>query len=331
MRNVELILKKIKEKARIVDKFILDHLDGVHRTLYEASLHLFKAGGKRMRPYLALTSYQVFREDIERVIPFASALEILHTFTLIHDDIMDNDDLRRGQPTVHKVWGIPIAILAGDYLFAKVFQVMSHANVKPEIRVEAIKELSNTTIILCDGQTYDLSFEEMDLVPVEDYHKMIFKKTGSLIKTSARLGGIVAEADGKYVDALGEFGEKVGIAFQMIDDIIGLIGEEEVTGKPKGSDIREGKKTLPIIYALNKSEGKEREFLMNVLNPNREKDRSEIEKAIQIITDLGAIDYTRELAKKLYNEGIEALDKLPESDAKSELLDFAYVIVERNF
>ncbi|MGQ4892137.1 MAG: polyprenyl synthetase family protein [Candidatus Njordarchaeia archaeon] len=331
MGRTEEFLKKIKEKAKIVDKFILENLDQLHKDLYEASLHLFKAGGKRARPYLALTSYQIFRDDIEKMIPFASSLEVLHTFTLIHDDIMDNDDLRRGQPTVHKVWGVPMAILAGDYLFAKVFHLVSNADAEPSVIAEAVREISEMMIKLCDGQAYDLTFEKLEKVPIEDYYSMISKKTAALIRTAARLGGIVAKADRKYVDLLGEFGEKIGIAFQMVDDIIGLIGEEGVTGKPKGSDIREGKKTLPILYALGKLEGEELEFLKEMLDLEKNKTKEDIEKAISLIEKTGAIEYVRNKAKELYKEAIGALKQLPDSKAKEELLDFAYVMVERNF
>ncbi len=329
--DVEATLKKIKENAKIIDEFILSNIDDMHKELYEASIHYIKGGGKRIRPYLAVTAYRVFKDDVEKVIPFAASLEVLHTFTLIHDDIMDNDEIRRGVPTVHVVWGVPMAILAGDYLFAKVFDLISNADADPKVIVRAIREISRTMIELCDGQAYDMSFEKLKEVPVEEYYKMIYKKTGSLIKTSARFGGIVAEAEEKYIDYLGEFGEKIGIAFQIIDDVIGLVGEEEKTGKPKGSDLREGKKTLPILYALSKLEGEEKEFLMSLLDPNREKTQDEILKGIELIEKTGAIEYAKNLARKIYDEAITAVKKLPESKAKDELIELAYVIVERNF
>ncbi len=329
--KVEETLRKIKESAKIVDEFIFSNFDKLHKDLYEASLHYFKAGGKRIRPYLALTSYKLYRDDIERVLPFAAGLEVLHTFTLIHDDIMDNDDIRRGLPTVHRVWGVPMAILAGDYLFAKVFDLASKADVEPEIIVRVLRVLSETTITLCDGQAYDMWFERKDDVSVDEYYDMIRKKTGALIKASAEIGGIVGGGSEEDIRNLGEFGEKIGVAFQIIDDVIGLVGEEKVTGKPKGSDVREGKKTLPILYALERLEGEDKKFLMSILKKERTFSDEEIEKAISLIEKTGAIDYSRELAKKIYSEAIQALNRLPDKPAKKDLRELAYVIVERNF
>ena len=331
MDKSEEILRKIKEKAKIVDDYILKNLVGVHEILHEASVHLIKGGGKRLRPYLAITSYQIFDSDISKILPFASSLEVLHTFTLIHDDIMDNDDLRRGLPTVHRVWGVPMAILAGDYLFAKVFQLASEANVDPKISIRAIREIANTTIIICDGQAYDLSFENREIVELNEYFDMISKKTAALFRASAKIGGIVADTRDEYIKYLGEFGYKIGIAFQIIDDIIGLIGEEKKIGKPRGSDIREGKKTLPIIYALNNLRGEKLDFLKKVLKPGVTKSKEDIEKAIKIIEEVGAIDYSKEYAKKIYDEAIKALKKLPKTSARDELLDFSIVLIERNF
>ena len=331
MDDTSFLLEQIKKKASIVDDFIFKNLGGVHQTLNEASAHLIKAGGKRLRPYLAITSYQIFDSDITKILPFASALEVLHTFTLIHDDIMDNDDLRRGLPTVHRVWGLSMAILAGDYLFAKVFQLASNANVDPKISVRAIKEISETSVIICDGQAYDLSFEEREIVSADEYFDMISKKTAALFRASTRLGGIIADADEEHIKNLGEFGFKIGVAFQIIDDIIGLVGEEKVTGKPRGSDVREGKKTLPILYALNNLSSSELEFLKKMLKPGVEKSKDDIEKAVNLIEKAGGIEFSRNYARKIYNEAIEALKKLPKNDAREELLKFSIVLVERNF
>ena len=329
--NVEETLKKIKENAKIVDEYIFSNFDKLHKDLYEASLHLFKAGGKRIRPYMAITSYRLFRGDVERVLPFAAGLEVLHTFTLIHDDIMDNDDIRRGLPTVHRVWGIPMAILAGDYLFAKVFDLASKADVEPETIVKVLRVLASTTIILCDGQAYDMWFEKREDVKADEYYEMIKKKTGALIKASAEIGGIVGGGSEEDIKNLGEFGEKIGVAFQIIDDVIGLVGEEKVTGKPKGSDIREGKKTLPILYALERLKGEEKQFLLSIIRKEREASDEDIERAVSLIEKTSAITYARELAKKIYSEAIRALEKLPKNEARDDLRELAYVIVERNF
>ncbi|MBS7620428.1 polyprenyl synthetase family protein, partial [Candidatus Bathyarchaeota archaeon] len=217
-----------------------------------AARHLLESGGKRIRPYILLKSCEIVGGDPNNAISFAAAVELLHNFSLIHDDIMDNDPLRRGVPTVHVKWGIPIAITSGDLLFAKTYEsILKGKKISPLTHdrfIECIERITTATISICEGQAMDLSFQSSD-VGEDDYLKMIDGKTASLFKACAEIGGIVGGGESTEVRILGEFAWNSGVAFQLIDDYLGLIGDEKTLGKPVGSDIREGKKTLIIIHA----------------------------------------------------------------------------------
>ncbi len=326
----EELLKHVKELAKMVDDYMLSNLRGDAKELYEASQHLIKAGGKRLRPFLILNSYNIFRDDIERVLPIAAAVEIFHTFTLIHDDIMDQDETRRGRPTVHVLWGVPFAILAGDLLHAKVYEFMAKSDIKAENKIRIIKEMAEAAAIICEGQAMDMEFEKRMDVSVEEYMDMIRRKTAYLFRCSSRFGAIAADAGESLIDALTTYGEKIGIAFQMIDDILGLFGEEKETGKPVGSDVRESKKTYPILYAIQNASKEKKDKLLEIL-AKQNKTEEEIREAIEIIKENGGGEATRELARKYANEAIKSIEILPDGTAKNYLIRLAEFVIERSY
>jgi len=326
----ENLLKKIKGKAKLVDEYMLTNLAGDIKELYDACKHLIKAGGKRLRPFLVLTTYNLFRDDIEKVLPIAAAVELFHTFTLIHDDIMDQDEFRRGVPTVHTVWGVPMAILAGDLLHAKAYKLVTKSNLPSGIIKRIIEEFTETAVIICEGQALDMAFEKRKDVSIEEYFEMIKKKTAWLFRACCRFGAMSAGAEEKYINILGEYGEKMGIAFQMVDDWLGLFGSEEKTGKPVGSDVREGKKTYPILYALEKANEEDRKKLLDILMKEQKTER-EIQEAIEIIKKTGADIATKELAMKYAEEAISVIRELPDSEAKADLITLAKFVIERSF
>jgi len=326
----ENLLKRVKELAKMVDDYMLSNLRGDTKELYEASQHLIKAGGKRLRPFLILNSYNIFRNDIERALPIAAAVEIFHTFTLIHDDIMDQDETRRGRPTVHVLWGVPFAILAGDLLHAKTYEFISKSDISPENKVQIIKEMAEAAVIICEGQAMDMEFEKRVNVSVEEYMEMIKRKTAYLFRCSSRFGAIAADVEKPLINALTTYGEKIGIAFQMIDDILGLFGEEKETGKPVGSDVRESKKTYPILYALQKAPREKKDRLLEIL-AKQSKTEEEIREAIEIIKKVGGGEATRELARKYANDAIKSIEILPDGEAKNYLIQLAEFVIERSY
>lgn len=323
----------MREIARLVTDYILNVVKGTPQQLYDAALHLIKAGGKRVRPFIVITVAEGLGASREAALPFAAAVELVHNFTLVHDDIMDRDEFRRGVPTVHKLWGEPLAITAGDLLFAKAFEVLGEALEKgvPANRVaEASRQLARASAIVAEGQALDLLFEDLERVSMDDYIDMVYRKTGALFEASAVLGGLVATDDDETLSALAEYGRNLGIAFQIRDDILGLTGDEKILGKPVYSDIREGKKTILVIYALSKLDGDAREKLLSVLG-KRGAAREELEEAARLIIETGAVEYAENVMKDYVGRAKTALGKIDfvNSDAKRLLEELVDFIVKR--
>ncbi len=295
--------------------------------LVEASFHLVLSGGKRVRPFILIKSAEVFGASLESSMPAAVAIELLHNFTLIHDDIMDRDEYRRGVKTTHILFGEPVAIIAGDLLFSYVFYILSK-NYPPETGLKLVELYANASNLICMGQTMDV-LPDKYIVSSDQYLEMVYRKTGALIEASAVAGGVVGGASEEELGLLREFGSKIGIAFQIADDILGIVGDPKVTGKPVGNDIRNGKKTILVLSALERMDSGSREKFLRVFgNPGSSDD--EVMEAIDIIVSTGAIEDSREFMKRLYNDSINALRNLPESEARSYLMEMARFIIYRD-
>ncbi len=332
-RKYERLFSFAKSIAGKVNSYIFHNLRGDPQFLYEAALHIIKAGGKRMRPAILMASGLMLDGAEEELIPYAASVELIHTFTLIHDDIMDNDEYRRNVKTVHMIWGVPTAIVAGDLLFSKSFEIpLSGKPIRnPSKHIKAVYELSRATSIVAEGQAMDMSFENKEEVGEKEYLEMIYKKTAALIEASAVTGAIIAEAPQADVERLREYGRKIGLAFQIKDDILGIYGKEEITGKPVYSDFKEGKKTLLVIKALEKADPGEKRALKKVLG-NRDLPRREYEKAAEIIESLGVKEEVEEKAHRMVDEAITLLKELESSvkeDYRQVLIELARYTVER--
>jgi len=237
----------LEQTTNKVDSLILQHFGSARDDLAKASAHLLLAGGKRLRPALLLLAAEaVNKGSSSNVMPAALALELTHSFTLIHDDIMDGDSVRRGVPTVHTRWDEPTAILAGDVLFASAFEFICNATTSDDAKVRATSVLARTCVEICEGQHMDMSFERRDDVSEDDYYKLVEKKTGALYAAAAEIGSILAQGKPSYTDALSHFGQGIGMAFQIQDDLIDLLAPPEVSGKDQGSDLRKGKRRSSI-------------------------------------------------------------------------------------
>ena len=330
------MLKYLEECANLVEREIDRWIpkDLKPEILAKATRHLIEAGGKRLRPCLALTACEAVGGKREDAIETAAALEILHNFTLIHDDIMDHDEFRRNVKTVHVLWGEPIAIIAGDALFAKVFEAAAanadKLNLDGKRTVDLFNTLSRASFELCQGQALDMIFEKRDDVTEEEYMQMISGKTGALTEAAAKVGALLGNADQKQFESLASYGRLIGIAFQIQDDVLGVWGKQEKFGKPIGSDIREGKRTLIIVRALGTASEKDRDKLLRAFG-NRKATDAEIKKAIDVLRKVGAIDYVAERARKLVEDAKLKLKVLHESNAKEALLELADFVVEREF
>ena len=325
---------QIAESAEKVNRFIekVVDLESEPKNLYRAARHIIDAGGKRLRPFLVLKSCKLVGGNEEDALATASSLEMLHTFTLLHDDIMDQDEKRRGVPSVHTKWGVPIAIVAGDLLFAKVYEAITkHTDTKhvaPKRILQVLQEISEATIVLCEGQTRDMMFEDKETVSEAEYFEMIQGKTAALFETSARCGGLLGGATKSQVKCLGEFGRYAGIAFQVIDDVLALTADETVLKKPVGNDIREGKRTLIVVYALEKASKSQRKQILETLG-NKDASPEQIRETINLIGSLGAIDYAKKLAENYIKKAKKALASFPASEDRKDLISLSDLIFAR--
>lgn len=335
MTTIEPIMLKLRRSAVKVDSFIEELLKPrAPKVLYDAAKHIIKAGGKRLRPYLVLRSCEMVGGDAEIAIPFAAGLELLHSFTLIHDDIMDNDDMRRGVQTVHTRWGLPYAITSGDLLFAKVYEAMTKhppLGTVPCGSVKAcVERVTDAAIAISEGQVLDISFSRLSDVSMEDYFSMVGGKTAALFKACAEVGALVGGGDPEEVERLGSYAWNAGITFQLVDDYLGATADEGILGKPVGSDLREEKKTLIIIHALSHASPEERGKIERVLGAENASP-TDIEAATELLRRLGSLGYALECARRYAQKAKRMLDHFPESEAKRDLLEFVDYFMERTY
>ena len=297
------------------------------QNLADASVYLTRAGGKMLRPALTLITAEAVGGARESSLNAAAAIELIHTFSLIHDDIMDQDDTRRGIPSVHKVWGDDVAILAGDTLFSKAFEIIiGSKGTSSDQNNKALATVADACVKICEGQALDMSFEERFDVKQDEYMEMIFKKTGALIAAATKAGAIMGGASDEVIDAMYEYGRLIGLAFQIQDDYLDLVADEETLGKPIGSDIGKGKMTIIAIKGLESDDSGR---LLEILK-DTENSQSDIDEAIQILTDCGAIEYARNLALESVDQAKEVLEILDDSASKQILVGIADFVLERS-
>ncbi|MCL7474648.1 MAG: polyprenyl synthetase family protein [Methanosarcinales archaeon] len=319
------LLEEIRKRGSMVDGSIQNLMPiGEPDELYRAMRYLFDAGGKRLRPAALILSTEAVGGNPKDVIPAATAVELVHNFTLIHDDIMDQDSLRRGIPAVHIKWGLSGAILAGDTLYSKSFHILSQTRADAARMVECLTLMSITCTEICEGQWTDISFEKRNDVSEAEYMDMVTKKTAILYAASCKMGAILGGGTPEQAQALWDFGRLTGVGFQIFDDVLDLVTPEDVLGKIRGSDIMEGKQTLIAIHA------RDHNVKLDVFG-KRDATREEIDDALEKLKESGSIDYVQDKALNFVAEGKEKLDILPESEAKDIMLALADYMIERKF
>jgi len=321
------ILKKYSKDIDVEIKNSLGTVDP--EELQKSTQHLIKAGGKKIRPSLVVLSSEAVGGTVEVAIKTAAAVELIHTFSLIHDDIMDKDEMRRGEPSVHVLWGESMAILAGDTLFSKAFETVLETPVNSisyERVLNALKTVVDSCIKICEGQASDMCFEGNFEVNEEEYMNMIYKKTGALIAAATRSGAILGGGNPEEVEILTEYGRLIGLAFQIQDDYLDVISEEENLGKPVGSDIVEGKMTLMVVHALSNASDEDKEELISILKDGEDTD---VDRAIELFEKYGSIKYTRDIAIRSVDNAKNLLETLDESEATVSLAMIADYVLQR--
>ncbi len=318
-------------KGRVdeINQYIMHSLDAVeNKNLKAAMAHYPSAGGKRLRPLLATIACEAVGGRYKAAIPFGAALELVHNFTLVHDDVMDQDETRRGIKTVHAQWGVPEAILAGDALFARAFELVPDAETHDDRLVQLVDILARAVRLLAEGQQMDMDFEGRKTVKTAEYMKMIELKTAVLYQAAAHGGAVVGEGSEDEEEALRDYGRMIGLGFQIWDDVLDLTSDQKTFGKPVLNDIRNGKKTLIVINALEDLHGAEREELFEALG-NKKASQEQLERAREILDEGGFIDHAGSVANGLVREAKEKLAILKDTKQKKCLIAFADYMVSR--
>ena len=321
-------IKQIRKNGISLNNRINSATSGKPDALYDAASHMISKGGKRLRPYMAIKSCMMLGGKKSDAIPAALAIEMIHNFTLVHDDIMDNDEIRHGIPTVHKKYGLSVAILAGDVLFSKAFETVTSSKVSQKISAKLAEKLAKACTDVCEGQMLDIGMANAKKIPSRSqYIEMIRKKTSALFDAACAMGAISAGASTKDIAKIGSFGNNLGVAFQITDDIIGAMGDSSVTKKPVGNDIREGKKSLPILVALERSNNVQRKAISKCFG-NKRCTKSDLKMAVSAMRESGAEKESRDIAKKYARLATGSLSAYSGS-SKTELIGLLDFVLKR--
>ncbi|MFW5965786.1 MAG: polyprenyl synthetase family protein [Halodesulfurarchaeum sp.] len=345
--RAETVEDAIASRREVLNSHIDDYLpmDEPER-LYQASRHVLEAGGKRLRPTLLLVAAEAVTETPPGAVSYrefhslgsseppidllaaATSVEVIQSFTLIHDDIMDDDPMRRGAPAVHVAFDADTAILAGDTLYSKAFEIMLETGAPADRALEAIDTLAGTCTRICEGQALDVAYETREAVSTDEYLEMVDLKTAILFDAAASIPAILLGAEAEIVEALAAYGRQVGRAFQIQDDLLDLTTPSETLGKTRGSDLIEGKRTIITQHA--REHGVDVDGLIDGTDPDSVTE-AEIEAAVAELEAAGSLEYAREMAADLVAEGIAELAVLSPTEARTRLEQIATYLIERSY
>jgi geranylgeranyl diphosphate synthase, type II len=297
-------------------------------SLYEPIRYIMSLGGKRLRPLLTLISYSLYKNNPRSIVPYAAAVEAFHNFTLMHDDIMDKAPLRRGKATVHKKWNVNTAILAGDVMLVKVYEMF--VGLEPELMRSVLIRLNKCAAGVCEGQQWDMEFESRASVTEAEYINMIRLKTAVLVGFSLELGALLANASPGDQKLLRDFGTNIGIGFQLKDDLLDAYGDPKKFGKQIGGDILANKKTFLLIKALELARGKNRTTLHSWLNGTGFSRKDKIAGVLEMYDKLGVRALTEKKANSYFQKAFKKLSALDIPPVKKQVLnDFTASLLDR--
>lgn len=307
---------------REVDRVIAQRLDSGVPLVGSVSQYIISAGGKRLRPALLLLCCGALGFKGEQRFNMAAVVEFIHTATLLHDDVVDDSDLRRGAPTANARFGNPASVLVGDFLYSRAFQMMVDAQ-----SMRIMQVLADATNIISEGEVMQLMNMHNAALDEAGYLQVIRSKTAKLFEASARVGAILSNASELHEEACAEFGQAMGTAFQVIDDVLDYAGDATVMGKNLGDDLREGKTTLPLIAAMQRGTEAERNTIQAAIETG---DLSMLEEVVAIVKKTGALDVAKVSARAEAARAIKAARQLPANDYSSCLINLAEQLLERN-
>lgn len=319
--KLKMMYSFLSSDLKIIEEALEETVKADSPLLHQASLHLLQAGGKRIRPVFVLLAGKFGEYDINKIKNVAVSLELIHMASLVHDDVIDDAELRRGKPTIKAKWDNRTAMYTGDYIFARALELMTNIE-KPF----AHKILANTLVELCIGEIEQIKDKYNFDQNVRTYFRRIKRKTAILIAVSCQLGAIASDVDETIHKKLFQFGYYVGMSYQIIDDVLDFTGTEKVLGKPAGDDLHQGNITLPILFAMEDSE-----IRKEMIKVNEKTERAEIERLITLVKESGAIEKSLQVSDNYLNKALAILDELPQNRAKRVLRDLAKFIGKRKF
>ena len=322
MQNFTEIQALMKSELDLMNKILVDRLDSNVDLISQMSQYIINSGGKRIRPLLLLICAKATEYDGDYHYSMAVVIELIHTATLLHDDVVDQSVTRRGQETANELWGNAPSVLVGDFLYSRAFEIMVEPN-----SMEIMRILSKATNQISEGEVLQLLNIKNANVTQAEYFKVIERKTACLFKAACQIAGILSSADQKVINAMGSFGMHLGNAFQIIDDTLDYESDSNIIGKEIGDDLSEGKVTLPMIYALEKTKKAENKILKDAI---KNADASHIDQIVEILLNVDAFQYSRDIAKIESNRALKSIDYLPDSKYKTALKLLCELSLERN-
>ncbi len=322
MQNFTEIQALMKSELDLMNKILVDRLDSNVDLISQMSQYIINSGGKRIRPLLLLICAKATEYDGDYHYSMAVVIELIHTATLLHDDVVDQSATRRGQETANELWGNAPSVLVGDFLYSRAFEIMVEPN-----SMEIMRILSKATNQISEGEVLQLLNIKNANVTQAEYFKVIERKTACLFEAACQIAGILSSADQKVINAMGSFGMHLGNAFQIIDDTLDYESDSNIIGKEIGDDLSEGKVTLPMIYALEKTKKAENKILKDAI---KNADASHIDQIVEILLNVDAFQYSRDIAKIESNRALESIDYLPDSKYKTALKLLCELSLERN-
>lgn len=299
-------------------------------SLYEPVRYVLSIGGKRMRPVLMLLAYNLFKDNPQSILNQACALETYHNYTLLHDDLMDNADLRRGHETVHKRWNANTAILSGDSMLVLAYQQMAQC---PEDKLKAVLDLfTETALEIGEGQQYDMDFEHRMDVREDEYIEMIRLKTSVLLACALKMGALLADASADDANLLYSFGEQIGLAFQLQDDFLDVYGDTKVFGKAIGGDIVSNKKTFMLINAFLRANEQQRAELHRWVEATEFDEQEKIAAVTRLYNEIGIDTLAQERIDHYFKQGLDCLEAVKiDAERKEQLTAYVYKLMKRNY
>ena len=322
MQNFSEIHALMKSDLVMMDEILVNRLDSNVDLISQMSQYIINSGGKRIRPLLLLLCARATNYKGDYHHSMAVVIELIHTATLLHDDVVDSSSIRRGHETANELWGNAPSVLVGDFLYSRAFEIMVEPN-----SMQIMKILSKATNQISEGEVLQLLSIKNANVSQSEYFEVIERKTACLFKAACQIAGILAESNKNVINGLGSFGMHLGNAFQIIDDTLDYESNSSVIGKEVGDDLSEGKVTLPMIYALENTKGSEKATLSNAIT---NADSSNIDNIVNILLSVNAFEYSRKVAKNESTKALKFLEVIPNSEYRSALQLLCELSLDRN-